>query len=93
MSRKKSGPPHEETNNQPPVNFEKSLKRIGDIVQKLEANDCELDEALQLFEEGVGIAKACHQRLESADKVIQILTKSMGDQYKLEAYQNNDGEE
>ncbi len=55
--------------------FEQSLKRLEEIVDKLEDEELELEEAIALFEEGVKLAEACGQRLDVAEKKVTLLLK------------------
>lgn len=43
-------------------------------VARLERGDLALEEALRLFEEGVGLVRECHERLDAADARIIALT-------------------
>jgi|MGYP000244335245 exodeoxyribonuclease VII small subunit len=42
-----------------PPDFEKSLTELETLVEKLEAGDLPLDEALKTFERGVGLTREC----------------------------------
>lgn len=53
--------------------FEKNLKRLEEIVQKLEDGELALEESLKLFEEGVQISRACNQKLTDAEKRVKLL--------------------
>jgi len=56
------------------------LTRLEEIVRRLEADDLELDDALALFEEGVGRLRAARERLTSAElKVQKVLEEAGGD--------------
>ncbi len=57
------------------VPFEKALKRLETIVDKLEQGDLELEKAIALFEEGNGMAKVCREKLDLAEKKIEKLVK------------------
>jgi exodeoxyribonuclease VII small subunit len=57
------------------IKLEEALKKLGEIVRTLEANDCSLEDALKQFEEGVQLTRACHAKLNDAEKKIEILTK------------------
>lgn len=59
-------------------NFEQSMKRLGEIVEHLEAGEASLDDSLKLYEEGVRISKACMKRLEEAQQKIEMLTRNSG---------------
>ncbi len=55
--------------------FEASLKRLEQIVSKLEDGDQELEKSLELFEEGVAMAKNCQKKLDEAEKKIAKLVR------------------
>ncbi len=55
--------------------FEDSLKRLEEIVQRMESGDLALEDSLELFEEGVRLTRVCSQRLDEAEKKIELLTK------------------
>lgn len=60
--------------------FGRDLERLEQIVRRLEeAEALDLDEALRLFEEGVGRLRAARQRLEAAElRVRQVLADQAG---------------
>jgi exodeoxyribonuclease VII small subunit len=58
-----------------PVGFEEALAQLEQRVRKLEAGDVPLDDALTLFEEGVELARACHERLDEADQRVAALSR------------------
>lgn len=57
------------------ASFEQSLKRLEEIVDKLEGEELALDESLKLFEEGVKLAETCSNRLDDAEKKVTLLLK------------------
>jgi len=56
--------------------FEAALKRLEDIVKKLETGELSLDSALELFEEGIKLSRFCHTKLEEAERRVEILLKN-----------------
>ena len=55
------------------MTFEQSLKRLEEIVKRMESGDVALEEALALFEEGTTLAGSCNKLLDSAElKVLQM---------------------
>ena len=58
------------------VSFEEVLKQLEAIVSRLEIGDLPLDEALSVFEEGVRLTKLCSQRLNEAERRVNILVRS-----------------
>jgi exodeoxyribonuclease VII small subunit len=55
--------------------FEASLSQLETIVKKLEAGDLPLEESLKLFEKGVALSRECRDRLNEAERRIEILLK------------------
>jgi exodeoxyribonuclease VII small subunit len=53
--------------------FEEIVTRLEEIAQKLEAGDTDLERALELFEEGVKLARAGGDRLDHAEHRLEIL--------------------
>jgi exodeoxyribonuclease VII small subunit len=57
------------------LKFEAALQRLEQIVDQLEAGNLTLEESLQVFEEGVGLARRCGKYLDDAEKRIELLTR------------------
>jgi len=60
---------------QPKGDFEKSLKRLEEVVKRMESPDLSLDEAMKLFEEGMQLSQGCQKQLEEAEGRVEILMK------------------
>lgn len=56
-----------------PLSFEDAVKRLSEIVQKLERGDLPLEDSLRLFEEGVKLSRASQEQLDSAQKRVEEL--------------------
>ncbi|NWG02399.1 MAG: exodeoxyribonuclease VII small subunit [Syntrophaceae bacterium] len=59
----------------PKEKFEDALNKLEKIVSKLEEGDIPLDESLKLFEEGIRLSRFCNQKLDEAEKKLEILLK------------------
>ena len=57
------------------MDFEKKLKRLEEIVGKMEDGELALDKSLEMFEEGIKLSRECQAQLNSAEKKIQKLLK------------------
>src|SRR5215813_1124162 len=55
--------------------FEASLTQLETIVKKLEEGDLPLEESLKLFEKGVALSRECRERLNEAERRIEILLR------------------
>ena len=56
--------------------FEKSINRLEELVDKMESGESSLEQNLEWFEEGMDLIKACQTHLADADKRVQELIKS-----------------
>ena len=77
MKEKKSGKKEE--------SFEKALQGLEKVVQRLESGDLPLEESLSAFEEGVRLTRVCSQRLDKAEKRIEILMRDEKGSLKTES--------
>jgi len=57
------------------ADFEKHLKALEQVVERMERGDLALDESVRLFEEGVKLSDACKKELEAAEEKIQVLVE------------------
>ncbi len=55
--------------------FEASLKKLEEIVKRLENGSLTLEDSLKAFEEGVKHAAFCSGRLDDAEQRVEILLK------------------
>ena len=55
------------------MEFEKKLKRLEDIVEKMESGELSLDASLKLFEEGVTLSRECQGQLTAAEEKVKVL--------------------
>jgi exodeoxyribonuclease VII small subunit len=57
------------------ITFEQALKKLSDIVTKIEAGQIPLEQSLTQYEEGMGLIKYCRGILEKAEKKIEEIGK------------------
>ena len=55
------------------MNFEKSLRRLDEIMAELEGEHVGLDVSLKLFEEGIELLRAASAELDKAETKVQLL--------------------
>jgi exodeoxyribonuclease VII small subunit len=63
--------------------FEGALKRLEEIVERLETGETPLDQAIDLYEEGLELSRFCTSKLKGAELRFKKLTKSMDGQFEL----------
>lgn len=55
------------------LSFEEALNRLEKIVHSLQGGGLTLEEAIALFEDGMGLARICNERLNAAElKITQL---------------------
>ena len=75
---------------EPSESFEEALTLLEESVERLEAGDLKLEEALAVFEQGVAASRTCSQWLDHTRKRVQVLTADDEGQFRLDFL---DGEE
>lgn len=66
--------------------FEENLKRLEEIVSKLEEGNLPLDESLKLYEEGIKAYRSCHQLLQGAETKLTKLVETLQGELKEEPF-------
>ena len=65
------------------LSFEESLQELETIVKRLEVGDVPLDDAINEFNKAMKLAKACDEKLKSAEESI---TKLVDDNDQLKNF-------
>ena len=73
------------TDSKKPINFEKQINELEEIVKHMEEGSLSLEDSLKFFEDGIKITRACQQALKEAELKVEILTMGSG---KLEAFES-----
>ena len=72
--------------------FETTLKRLEEIVEKMESGGLGLEESMKLYEEGIKkIDMLTSMLAETRDKVMKLVTDSEGES-SLEVFERKDSE-
>ena len=58
-----------------PSSFEAQLATLERIVRELERGDLPLEQSLDLFEQGVKLSRECQERLNEAERRIEVLLR------------------
>ncbi len=75
--------------------YESAIGRLEEITTALEAGDTKLEEAIDLYTEGLEIAKFCDQKLADAEKKIKIISEKNGllEEQEFESDETEDEDE
>jgi len=55
------------------VEFEKNIKELEDIVEKLGSGELSLQESLKCFEKGIRLSRKCSEQLNKSEEKVQQL--------------------
>jgi len=62
-------------NNVSKLTFEQSMRRLEEIIDNLESGNVELENAINLYTEGIKLQEHCKNKLESAKLKIEKIVK------------------
>jgi exodeoxyribonuclease VII small subunit len=68
--------------------FEKAFQQLEEIVKRLESEELPLDDALHLFEQGIGLSRFCNQKLEEVEKKIELILADAKGQPRVEPFES-----
>ena len=54
------------------MNFEQSVKRLDEIIGKLEDNEISLEESIEMYKEGTELLLNCRKQLEQAEMLVTV---------------------
>ncbi len=60
------------------------MEKLESIVKTLESESTSLDDSLALFEEGVRLSRFCSEKLDEAERKIQVLLEKPGEDLATE---------
>jgi exodeoxyribonuclease VII small subunit len=72
----------------PPKNFEEALAELEQILADIEGSEIGLEESLSRYERGTFLIHHCREILSSAQKQIDLLTKSADGSIQAEPLEN-----
>lgn len=60
------------------LSFENAIKRLEEVVELLEGGETPLEQTINLYQEGVLLARHCDQKLTQVEQKIEILLEEDG---------------
>lgn len=67
------------------LTFEQAYERLEQILEKMNAGNVPLEEALKLYEEADQLLKLCQDKLTSAEQKIEVLIKQRNGEMALDS--------
>ncbi len=66
------------------------MQRIGEVVAEMEEGNLPLETLITRYEEGVSLVKMCQEKLDAAEKRIQIITRNARGAVELKDFEPAD---
>ena len=76
------------TNKNKPLDFEKALNELENLVEMMEQGDMSLEDSLKHFERGVELTHQCQTALKEAEQKVEILINK-SEQAELEDFEED----
>lgn len=61
------------------LTYEQSMEKLKSILEKLEKDDCTLEDAMNNFKEGINLYNYCNSLLNKAEGEITLILKNESD--------------
>ena len=90
--KRKTGLPMAKEKKPAGQSFEALLKRLEEVLDSLEHGELPLEQAMQSFAEGVGLVKACHQKLDEVERRVELLLKDDAGRFFTRPFPEEEGE-
>ena len=75
-----------------PLDFEKSLAELREIVRRMEQGEQTLEQTLKDFERGMALSEQCRRRLDVAQQRVEKLVEKHGEE-QLQPLDDNDDDD
>lgn len=72
---------------EPEHTFETAIERLEHIVEEMESDKLPLEDLLKRYEEGTKLVKVCQEKLDSAERRIEIITRNASGKPQLEEFE------
>ena len=66
--------------------FEKKLKSLEEIVEKLEGGEADIEETLKLFQDGMKLGKDCRKMLDEIEEKVNKVLSAEGEEVETESF-------
>ena len=65
-----------EKNQKETPSLESAMQRISELVSAMEDGNLPLEKLIDSYEEGINLVKDCQEKLDAAEKRIQVITRN-----------------
>lgn len=73
------------------IKFEQAMEKLEQIVSQLESGEVSLEDALKKYEEGVRLSRLCTEKLNQAERKIELLTRTLSGEVAIGSFDASGG--
>lgn len=77
----------QQTKPQEQTSFENAIERLEQIVEQMENDKLPLEDLLVRYEEGIRLVKICSEKLDAAEKKIEMITRDAAGKPQLAEFE------
>lgn len=66
--------------------FENKIKNLEEIVEKLESGELDIEQTLELFQEGMKLGKDCRKMLDEIENKVNKVLSAEGEEIETEQF-------
>ncbi|EZH67714.1 exodeoxyribonuclease VII small subunit [Bacillaceae bacterium JMAK1] len=68
-----------QTTNDEKLTFEQAMTNLEEIINQLEAGDVPLEQAIDMYQQGMKLSKQCHEQLQNVEKKMDQIVNEDGE--------------
>lgn len=68
---------------EPELNFEEAMNKLEEIVSHLERGEVPLEQAIELFQQGMQLSQLCGRKLSQVERKIEMIVEQDGEAVKV----------
>ncbi len=72
------------------VSFDQAIEQLEEIVRLLEQGDVPLEDAISLYQKGMGLSTICHDKLQHAEKQLISIMDDNGEKVPFQSTDKED---
>lgn len=72
----------EPVNHEPELSFEEAMNQLEEIVSHLERGEVPLEQAIELFQQGMQLSQLCGKKLSQVERKIEMIVEEDGETVK-----------
>jgi len=72
------------------IKFDQALKELEKLVEEMEEEELSLEDGMKKYEKGMKLSRICLEKLDKAEKKIEILKQPVGENPETEPFEGEE---